>query len=176
MRHRDGPVGRETDIAESSQRWVWYGYGSTTRAEKNGIGRFLDDTTRIYAEVSVFALPTLLFIMGYPITTPVDAKATGIVGWATMTFVGTLIRGGWVRPLATETRGWVTLSPWLLVLRLGYFPAALALATFGGIAVAGLAGSAVVGLLWAGGIAAVTMSVFPRVASAWLRWVRGLTA
>lgn len=176
MRNRDRPLGRETDIAATGRRRIWYGYGSMAHAEKSGIGRFLDDTTRLYAEVSVFSLPVLLFIMSYPATSPVDAKATGFVGWMTMTLVGALIRGGWVRPLATDSLGWVRLSPWLLVLRVGYVPAAFALATFGGLVVAGLVGSVAAGLLWAAAVAAVAMGLFPSLASRWLAWVRERTA
>ena len=159
--------GRETGVAESSRRHVFYGYGSSTTVEKNGFGRFLDDVVRVYAEVSVFALPVLLSIMEYPAGGWFDAKATGLLAWSTMTLVGALIRGGWLQPLWTETPGWVTLRPWLLVLRVGYRPVVFALAVFGGYWLAGVAG-VVAGSVWTVTVAAGGMAVFPRVAEQWL--------
>lgn len=176
MNRRDGPPGRETAAAHSRMRRIWYGYGSLARDEKSRFGLFLNDLSRLYAEVSLFALPTLLFIMDYPAAGWFDAKATGILAWMTMTLVGTLIRIGWIRPLASETRGWVTLDPWLIVLRLGYFNLAVATATFGGLFVATVVGWSSAGLLWSGGVAAVSMLSFPALAEAWLTWVRRHTA
>jgi len=169
MSRREGLPGRETAAARSKVRRIWYGYGQLGRAEKNGLGLFLHDTVRIYAEVSVLSLPVLFAIMAVPATGRLDAKATGLVAWLTMTLVGTLIHGGWVR-----------LSPALLVLRIGYFNLALAVAAFGGVAVAGAVPAAVTGpavgpglaLAWAGGVAVVSTLVFPRVAGEWLA-VRG---
>jgi hypothetical protein len=137
---------------------------------------FLHDTVRIYAEVSVLSLPVLFWIMSVPPTGWLDAKATGLVAWLTMTLVGTLIRGGWVRPLATPALGWVRLSPSLLLLRLGYFNLTLALATFGGLAAAAVVEGVlpatlwipVVAVGWAGGVAAVSTLAFPWAAGEWL--------
>ena len=168
---RAEPRGRETGVAESRRRRVFYGYGSSTTVEKNGFGRFLDDVVRVYAEVSVFALPVLLYIMDYPAGGWFDAKATGLLAWSTMTLVGALIRGGWLQPLWTETPGWVKLTPWLLALRVGYLPAVLALAVFGGLWVAGLAGG-IAGSAWTVAVATGGIVVFPRVAEQWLAWTR----
>jgi hypothetical protein len=176
MSRREGPPGRETAAARSNVRRIWYGYGQLGRAEKNRLGLFLHDTVRIYAEVSVLSLPVLFAIMAVPATGRLDAKATGLVAWLTMTFAGTLIRGGWVRPLATPALGWVRLSPALLVLRVGYFNLALAVAAFGGVAVAGAVPAVVTGpavgpglaLAWAGSVAVVSTFAFPRVAGEWL--------
>ncbi len=175
MSRREGPPGRETARARSNVRRIWYGYGKLGRAEKSGPGVFLHDVVRIYAEVSVLSLPVLFAIMAVPATGRLDAKATGLVAWMTMTLVGTLIRGGWVRPLATPALGWVRLSPTLLLFRVGYFNLALALAAFAGLAVAGavagvtadpLAGP-LAALGWAGGVAAVSTLAFPRLAGEW---------
>jgi len=169
---RRGPPGRETAAAESNERRSWYGYGHLTRTEKDGYGLFLHDATRIFTEVTVFSLPVLLFVMDYPASGWFDAKATGLLAWAVAIIVGTLIRGGWVRPWGSETLGWVSLSPSLLALRVPYFNAVLALAIFGGLQVGTLlttvgASSTV---MVAGGlsVAAVTpligFLVFPRFA------------
>lgn len=80
---RRGTPGRESAAARSTERQIWYGYGQLTRAEKSRFGVFLHDTTRLFAEVSVFSLPVLLFVMEYPATGWFDAKATGIVAWLT---------------------------------------------------------------------------------------------
>jgi len=176
MSRREGPPGRETATARSNVRRIWYGYGQLGRTEKSGFGLFLHDIVRIYAEVSILSLPVLFAIMAAPAPGQLDAKATGLVAWLTMTLVGTLVRGGWVRPLGTPTPGWVRLSPSLLVLRVGYFNAALAVAAFGGLsvaaAVAGFAAGSLAAplaaLAWAGTAAAVSMLAFPRVSGEWL--------
>lgn len=167
---RERAPGRETNVANSCRRRVFYGYGSSARVRKNGFGRFLDDTVRVYAEVSVFALPVLLYIMDYPAGGWFDAKATGLLAWSAMTLVGALIRGGWIQPPGTETPGWVRLTPWLLALRVGYLPVILALAVFGGLWAAGPAG-VVAGSAWAVAVAAVGVLLFPRVSELWLAWV-----
>jgi hypothetical protein len=92
MSRREGPPGRETAAARSNVRRVWYGYGQLGRAEKSGFGLFLHDTVRIYAEVSVLSLPVLLAIMAAPAPGALDAEATGLVAWLTMTVAGTLGR------------------------------------------------------------------------------------
>jgi len=169
---RRGPPGRETAAAESNERRSWYGYGHLTRTEKGGVGLFLHDATRIFGEVTVISLPVLLFVMDYPATGWFDAKATGLVTWTVAILVGTLVRGGWVRPLASGTRGWVSLNPTLLALRVPYFNAVMALGIFGGLWIAGLlvgfdAGTVpviAVGLGWAVLAPLVGFLAFPCVA------------
>ncbi|WP_193309186.1 hypothetical protein [Halorubrum halophilum] len=174
---RRGTPGRENAAARSTERQIWYGYGQLTRVEKSRFGVFLHDTTRLFAEVSVFSLPVLFSVMEYPATGWFDAKATGIVAWLTAVLVGTLVRGGFIRPLATTTPGWVTLSPSLLLARVPYFNAGLALAIFGGLhvgqSVTGLtlangAAGAVTGLAWAAGVATLLSLCFPWFAERWL--------
>lgn len=86
----------------------------------------------------------------------------------TMTLVGTLVRGGWIRPLATPSPGWVTLAPTLLVLRFLYFNLAILTASFGGLALASVAGRPAVGVLFAAVVAVGTMLLFPRSADEWM--------
>lgn len=162
-----GPRGRETAAAESSSRRTWYGYGQLTRSEKDGYGVFLHDTVRIFGEVSVLGLPALLAVAVYPATAFLDVTATALLAWLSMTVTGTLVRGGWVHPVGTDTPGWVTLAPTLLLLRIGYFNATLLLAGFGGIALAGLT-SGSLGLLFAVATGALAMLTFPAVADRWL--------
>jgi len=174
---RRGTPGRESAAARSTERQIWYGYGQLTRTEKSRFGVFLHDTTRLFSEISVFSLPVLLFVMEYPATGWFDAKATGIVAWLTAVVVGTLVRGGFVRPLGTSTPGWVTLSPSLLLARVPYFNVGLALAIFGGLRVeqtipglAPMSGAVgvVAGLAWAAGVATLLSLCFPRFAERWL--------
>ncbi|WP_418286568.1 hypothetical protein [Halorubrum sp. DTA46] len=176
---RRGPPGRETAAAESGDRRTWYGWGQLTRVEKRGVGLFLHDVTRVFSELSIVSLPVLLAVMEYPTTGWFDAKATALVAWTTAVVVATLIRIGAVHPVGTATPGWVTLSPWLVALRVPYFNASLALAIFGGLAVheattalGGEFAGLVVGLGWAGTVAAGSVLAFPRVAEEWLSVVR----
>lgn len=177
MSRREGPPGRETAAARSRERLVWYGYGSLRRATKDGPGLFLHDTLRVFAEVSVLSLPCLLLIEATPPPGPFDAKATGLLAWLTMTFVGTLVRGGWIRPIVTTAPGWVRLSPPLLLLRIGYFNAVMLLAAFGGLAAGtSVVGTPLIGLTAAGLVAVLGTLAFPRVAeeytAAWRRRTR----
>lgn len=172
MRHRDDPTGRETTLANSTRRRIWYGYGSTGRAEKTAFGRLLNDATRIAAEVAIFGLPTLLYIMYLPPDGWFDAKATGLIALLTMTLVGSLIRIGTVRPLGSREYGWVTLVPWLLVLRVGYLNLGLATAVLGGPVVASATGSVAVGVGWTVAVSTLAISAFPRTAEVWLSLVR----
>lgn len=177
---RRGPPGRETAAARSNERRTWYGWGQLTRVEKNRFGLFLHDSPRMFAEVSLVSLPVLLLVMASPPTGWFDAKATGLVAWAVAVVVGTLVRIGLVRPFATRTLGWVTLNPWLTVLRIPYFNVGLGVAIFGGLAVDGavtwLGGGDLVGvgtgLVWTGTVAAGVVLAFPRIAEAWLSVVR----
>jgi hypothetical protein len=164
MRRRDGPPGRETQAADSTERRIWYGYGTLGRAEKDPLGMFLQDVVRIYAEISVLSLPVLVVVMLLPPGVWYDATATALVAWMLMTVVGTLIRGGWVQPLVTETRGWVTLSPWLLALRVVYFNLTFVLSAFGGVVIAVALDWPPAGVLWAAPVAIVSILLFPRVA------------
>ncbi|QSG04147.1 hypothetical protein [Natranaeroarchaeum sulfidigenes] len=162
MKRQRGPPGRETTAAESTERRIWYGYGTLGRAEKDPLGMFLQDVIRIYGEVTVISLPILLLVHILPAGVWYDATGAALVAWILMTLVGTLIRGGWVQPLATDTPGWVTLSPWLLVLRVLYFNVTFVVAAFGGVFLGAALGWTPVSVLWAGAVAILSMLFFPR--------------
>lgn len=174
---RRGAPGRESEAAQSTERRIWYGYGQLGRAEKTRFGVFLHDITRVFSEISILSLPVLLAVMEHPPTGWFDAKATGLIAWLTAVLVGTLVRGGFVRPLLTPALGWVTLSPSLLLARVPYFNGGLALAIFGGLWVkqsasgaATLSGGAGIaaGIAWTVGIAALLSLLFPWFAERWL--------
>ena len=159
--------GRETAAAESRNRRTWYGYGKIAQVKKNWFGVILHDLARIYAEITVLSLPALFLIAAYPVTTFVDVTAMALLAWMTMVLLGTLIRVGLLAPVGTTSPGWVTLAPTLLLLRLVYFNLGLLIASFGGFALAAVAGTTP-GLLWAGGFGGVLVLSFPRTAELWL--------
>jgi len=162
--------GRQTRPAYTTKRRSWYGYGKTAQFEKSGFGRFLHDTTSIFGEVSVLGLPALLVVAAagepayYGLTTAV------LVAWATMVFVGTLIRGGWIRPLATDVLGWVSFSPALLGLRLVYYNAVLIGAGYGSTTLADAVGVPALSILAAAVVAAVATLAFPRLGEDVAQW------
>jgi len=175
------PPGRRTKAADSTRRSSWYGLGTRHYADKDRFGRFLDDLVFTFADVSVFAIPSLVVVAGSVDRRPFGLKATAFVAWLTMVTTAALLRGGWLRPLGTAVRGWVSWTPAMLLLRLAYYNAVLTLATVGGVALAVLSGTPVV----AGGFAVVvgagSIMAFPRsaelvadtVARYWPRGVPG---
>ncbi|ELY46044.1 hypothetical protein C496_02140, partial [Natronorubrum tibetense GA33] len=68
------------------------------------------------------------------------------------------------RPLATETLGWVAISPLLIVLRLVYYNLALSVAVFGGVWLAGAVGIPALSLVVALVVSVASMLAFPRLA------------
>ncbi|ELY57394.1 hypothetical protein [Natronolimnohabitans innermongolicus] len=82
----------------------------------------------------------------------------------TMVAVGAAIRGGWIRPLWTETLGWVAVTPSLIVLRLFYYNLSLAVGVFGGVALADAVRIAPLSLVAAFAVALGTTLAFPRIA------------
>ncbi len=160
---RDEP-GRQTRPAYSSTRRTWYGYGKLTHAEKSGFGRFLHDCSYVFGDISIPALPILFVIMAAPGTGVYDATAAGFLAWMTMVAVGTAIRGGWIRPFATDTLGWVSLAPVLIALRFVYYNLVLAVAVFGGVALADAVGYPPLSLVVAFIVAIVSTMAFPRFA------------
>lgn len=163
-RGRDRTPGRQTRPAYSATRRTWYGLGKLSRTEKSGFGRVLHDCSHLFGDVSIAALPVLFAIVAAPGTGAYDATAAGLLAWTTMVAVGTAIRGGWIRPLATDTLGWVSLEPTLLVLRVVYYNLALAVAVFGGVWLADVTGLAPLSLVVAFAVATVSMLSFPRLA------------
>ncbi|WP_247001007.1 hypothetical protein [Halosolutus gelatinilyticus] len=155
---------RQVELANSPVRRTWYGYGSLARVEKSGAGRFLHDCSHVFGDVSIPSLPVLFAIMAAPGTGPYDATAAGLLAWATMVVVGTAIRGGWIEPLATDTLGWVSLSPSLIALRLVYYNFVLAVGVFGGVALARIVDVASLSLVAAFVVALGSTLAFPRLA------------
>lgn len=158
--------GRKTRPAYTSSRRSWYGWGNTGSGEKSTFGRFLHDVPYVFAEIAVFALPTLVWISATVIDGGFGVSGSAFAAWATMTFVAALIYTGLVRPLATDTLGWVSVSPALVGLRLVYYNATLLAASYGGVAIAALVGYPPAALAVAVGVAALAMLSFPRLAEA----------
>jgi len=161
---RAGPPGREQSVAETNYRRGWAGLGRASQVEKNAVGRFITDSYRVLGEVTVLTLPTLWYLRYAAESASVGIFNMWILASTAMALVGTLIRGGWLRPLWTDAPGWVRLLPKLVALRLGYFNLMLVVAMQGGLTVAGLTGAAAVGLLFATAVGALTALLFPRVA------------
>ncbi|WP_436343932.1 hypothetical protein [Natronorubrum sp. FCH18a] len=163
-RRRDRNPGRQTRPANSATRRTWYGLGKLSRAKKSGFGRALHDCSHVFGDISILALPTLFAIMAAPGPGIYDATAAGLLAWTTMVAVGTAIRGGWIRPLATDTLGWVAVTPSLLVLRFVYYNLALSLAVFGGVWLADVLDVAPLSLGVAFVVSVVSILAFPRLA------------
>lgn len=159
----DAP-GRETRPAETTARRDWYGLGTTMTVEKNAFGRFLDDLVRVFADVSLSSMPFLWLILVSPDVRPYGVKTGALLAWAGLVFGGTLLRSGWVRPLGTEVRGWVTLAPVLVLLRLVFFNGALAVATLGADELAAISGIGPLAPVVALGVGLLAVAVFPRLA------------
>lgn len=156
--------GRQTKPAYSDVRRTWYGYGHLARAEKSGVGRFLHDCSYVFGDVSVLSLPVLFAIAADPGMGAFDATAAGLLAWATMVVVGAVIRGGWIRPPGTDTRGWVAVTPALIALRLVYYNLTLAVGVFGGVTLAEWVGIPPLSLVTAVAVALATTLAFPQLA------------
>ncbi|WP_231182682.1 hypothetical protein [Haladaptatus sp. DYF46] len=161
---RDDHPCRATRAARSNRRGSWFGHGQIATTEKSGFGRFLDDLVYAFADVSVPLIPALFFVS---VATPnrfFGLKTSALVAWTTMVLVAALIRGGWLPPLATETRGWVSLAPALLLFRVAYFNALLAVATYGGGTVATTLALPLVSIGVSVVAAGIGIATFPRLA------------
>lgn len=154
---------RQTEAAQSRRRGAWYGHGQRTVAEKDPFGLFLDDAAYVFADISLLSVPVLSAVMLTAQRQWFGVKGVALVAWVTMVVVAALIRGGWVRPLATDAPGWVSMTPWLVLLRLGYYNAILALAVFGGSA-AEAAVSPFASVAFAFAVGALGIGLFPRLA------------
>lgn len=158
------PPGRDTRHAQSDRRRGWYGIGQSASMKKSGFGRWLDDVAYAFAEISLLGLPALWVVLMATDLDPFGLKAAALVAWMAMVATAATIRGGWVTPLGTDVPGWVTLSPPLIFLRLVYYNAALALATFGGVWVAGIVGIDIASIAFALLVAILSAAAFPRLA------------
>lgn len=165
--------GRDTRPAYSRERRTWYGYGTLTRTEKSGFGRFLHDATYVFGDVSTLGLPLLAYVAATDPPGGYGVTASVLVAWMTMWFVGTAVRGGWIRPLLTNTLGWVSLRPALLVTRLAYYNLTLALAGYGSVAAASGLGWPPASLVIASLVGALAALAFPRLAESLARRLDG---
>lgn len=155
---------RQTQAAQSRRRQAWQGMGEGRVSEKDKVGVLLDDIAYVFADISVLALPTLWWLLTNAEVDWFGVKATAFVAWMAMILVGALIRGGWVAPLWTDVHGWVSMTPWLVLFRLGYYNGALALAAFGGASLTDLSPLLAVGFAFVVGV--VSAWAFPRLADA----------
>ncbi|WP_135825992.1 hypothetical protein [Halorussus ruber] len=154
---------RQTRPATSRRRQSWSGWGEGRVDEKDGVGVFLDDVTYAFADISVLSIPVLFHLMTSATNAWFGLKFGALVAWLTMVVGAALLRGGWVTPLATDEPGWVAMTPSLVLLRLGYYNAVLALAAYGGRALSE-AVSPVASVAFALLVGALSVGVFPRLA------------
>ena len=145
-------------------RRTWYGWGSLARAEKSWFGRILDDIVYVYADISVFSLPVLMYVWVYDPFVDLGLTAPALTAWFVMVAVATLLRGGSIAPLGSETLGWVSTRLPLLLLRLVYYNVTLAVAIYGSLALAGVLGSPWVAVVAAGSVGTAATLAFPTVA------------
>ncbi|MCU4740723.1 hypothetical protein [Natronoglomus mannanivorans] len=165
MRERDdGAPGRQTGPATTATRRSWYGHGTLTRVEKSPVNRYLHDVTYVFADVSIPSLPVLFVVMMTSVEAGFGAVPATMVGWATLVAVAAAIRGGWIQPPATDTPGWVAVTPSLVVLRLVYYNLLLFAVAYGSVALADLVGRPAASLGFAFAIALLATVLFPRVA------------
>lgn len=169
----DSPPGRETGAARSPERRTWYGHAQLTRTEKRGVSLYLHDLTYAFADVSLFALPTILLAYVASGTAAYGGRTVTLAAWVAMTATAAAIRGGWVTPLATTVPGWVSITPALVALRLGYYNAALAVTVVGSLALAAAVSSPPAAIGVAAALGALTALSFPALAEAVSRRLAG---
>lgn len=165
VRRGERVPGRKTRPAYTDRRRTWFGWGQIGYAEKNVFGRFLHDLPYVFLEVFVAGLPAIWYIFATAPVVGFGVKDTGFVAWMTMIIVATLVHMGLVRPLATDTLGWVSITPTLVGLRVVYYNAALLAAAYGGVLVAGVT-SPLIPVAVAAILAGVAMLAFPALAEA----------
>lgn len=165
------PPGRDTRRARSNSRRTWYGLGQSASIEKNWFGRWLDDVAYAFAEVSILGLPALWVVMQSTDLGAFGLKATALVAWTTMVLGAATIRSGFLTPLGTDVRGWVTLSPSLILFRLVYYNAALAIASYWSVWIARAVSIEIASIAIAFLLAALTVGAFPWLAEAFYRRV-----
>lgn len=164
----DAP-GRDTRPAYSRRRRTWYGLGHITSAEKDPIGCYLHDVVTVFTDISVLSLPALYVVSRTPEDGYFGVVSSALVVWMTMTVVAAAIRGGWVRPLATDTLGWVSITPSLVGLRIVYYNAVLLGASFGSVAIVGALGVPRASLALAFAIGLGSVLAFPRLGESFVR-------
>lgn len=163
-RQRDRVPGRKTGPAYTRRRRTWYGHAKTASVEKPPVRRFLHDLPYVFTEILVVSIPALYYILVSAPVTTFGVKDTVFVACMTMVGVATLIHTGLIRPLATDTLGWVTLTPTLVAVRFVYYNLVLLAAAYGSLALGALVSAPLLALGVAGVIGAASMLAFPRLA------------
>lgn len=165
-RGRNGVPGRKTRPAYSRRRRIWFGWGQTGSAEKTVFGLFLHDIPYVFLDVFGLSLPASYYILNTVLDGGFGITGAAFVTWVTMTVVATLIHMGLIRPLATDTLGWVSLTPVLVGVRLVYYNLVLLTAAYGSVAFATLVAYPPISLGIAVLVGAVAMLAFPWLAEA----------
>ena len=155
---------RDTSAAETRIRRSWHGLGHLSRTEKTRFGAILHDTSTIVGTICFVTMPVL-----YAVLISTDVRVFGVTGAAvlsivTISSVGIAIRGGIVHPPGTDTPGWLSYNPWLVLLRIVYYNIVLAVAIFGSVIVADSVGLPVVSLIIAFSVSLAAGLILPRVA------------
>lgn len=161
----DAP-GRDTRPAYSTQRRTWYGHGQLTTAEKGAFNRFLHDMAYVFADISIFGLPALTYVMATDSGDRAILTGATLSAWTTIVLVATAIRGGWLKPLATDTLGWLALTPApaLVGLRLLAYNFIIVVAGSGGVELATLIAVPGGSIAIAAVLALVSTLAVPRIA------------
>ncbi|SFF88110.1 hypothetical protein SAMN04488063_0637 [Halopelagius inordinatus] len=160
---RDHPA-RDSRPARTSLRRSWAGHGRLITVEKDPLGRYLDDVVRMFADVSIPVLPSLLFVLVSADLRFFGVKSGAFFWWMSVTAAATFVRGGWVDPPFTDVPGWVAVTPVLVALRIVAFNGALLLAAYGSGAVASAVGVPVLAPVLAVCVGVGTALGFPRLA------------
>lgn len=166
------PPGRNTKPAQSRKRRSWAaGDGSITTVEKDGFGVWIDDIVYAFADISVPSIPILYIVLTTAGIEFFGVKNAAMIVWMTMVVGAGTIRGGWVTPLATDVRGWVSITPSLILLRLLYYNIVIALATYGGGTVGTTLSLPLVSIAFAFITGVIGVGIFPRVAEEYCRYL-----
>lgn len=140
---------RETRAAETQIRRGWHGLGHLSRTEKNWFGCLLHDLSTVTATIGFSSVFVLYAVILTPETSAFGVIGTTVVSLLTLIAVGVAVRGGWIHPPLTETPGWLSMTPWLVLFRILYYNGVLLLTVFGTVVVADAVGTPVLALVLA---------------------------
>lgn len=143
---------------------MWFGWGRTGSVEKNAYGRFLHDLPYVFLEVFGLSLPASFYVLSTVVDGGFGITGAAFVAVLTMTIAATVIHMGLVRPLATDTLGWVSMTPSLLAVRLVYYNLVLLAAAYGSVALAAFVAYPPISLGVAVVVGWAAMMAFPRLA------------
>jgi hypothetical protein len=166
------PPGRDTRPANSTSRSDWYGHGTAVTVEKSAFGRFIDDVVFVFADISFTSLPFFLYLLSSPNAVASGSKPATLVVWLSMVLVGAAVRGGWITPPGTSVKGWISLSPWLLLLRLLYYNSVLVVAFFGSRVLSTSLDSQLATVGFGLVLGALAIAVLPRIAEVYAGRIR----